>query len=56
MEWRSGSSGFGGSRKLLNKGPKAKVRRFGEGDGVFLLAVMVLASLGIEERIRFVVF
>jgi len=42
MEGRSGSSSFGRNRKLLTKSPKIKVRRFGEGNGVFLLAVIVL--------------
>ena len=41
MEGRSRSSSFGRSRKLLIKSPKVKVRRFGEGNEVFLLAVIV---------------
>jgi len=44
-ERRSRSSSFGRSRRLLTKSPKVKVRRFGEGDGIFLLAIIVLISL-----------
>jgi len=45
MEGRSRSSSFGRSKKLLTKSPKAKVRRFREGNKIFLLAVIVLISL-----------
>jgi len=45
MEGRSRSSSFRRNRKLLTKSFKVKVRRFGEGNGVFLLAVIVLISL-----------
>jgi len=44
MERRSGSSSFRRNRKLLTKSLKAKVRRFGEGNRIFLLAIIVLIS------------